>query len=273
MEAASGESQSRLAKEVPAQVKDPDLLKERRLAVIEAAVKLFTAQGFHKTTTRRIAEEAGMGVGSLYEYVRSKEDILFLVTDHIHGQVEKRLKATLEQYRTNARTDDARAALVSAIAAYLAVCDDLTDDILLIYQESKSLPPASRRSMLEREVRIGAIFEEIINQGVKEGAFRADPGTVSMAAEDIVVLGHMWTFRRWRLAKRYDLVEYTRLQTGLILRGLDGRGDGSREAAPREPVAPLCFPDPPDPMDPTEQDVHVGEAFGLESLLDSMRKF
>ncbi len=257
----SRDKQKQPGREPPSLVKDPNLLKERRLSVIEAAVKLFTAQGFHKTTTRRIAEEAGMGVGSLYDYVRSKEDILFLVTDHIHGQVEKRLKATLEQYRTNARTADARAALISAIAAFLAVCDDLTDDILLIYQESKSLPPASRRSMLERESRISGIFGEIIRQGVEEGCFRVDRTAASMVSENIVVLGHMWTFRRWRLAKKYSLEEYIRLQTALILRGLDGREESA------ESFRLLNLPDPPREKDES------GETSGLEHLLDSLRKF
>ena len=261
MTAAPKANQIQTGGEIPSLVKDRNLLQERRLAVIEAAVKLFTAHGFHKTTTRRIAEEAGMGVGSLYDYVRSKEDILFLVTDHIHGQVEERLKATLEWFRTNARTDGAKEALVSAISAYLAVCDDLADDILLIYQESKSLPPSSRRSMLERETRISGIFEEIIRRGIGEGCFRAGE-EASILAENIVVLGHMWTFRRWRLGKKYDLEEYTRLQTALVLSGLE-KGEGVAE---RSPVTRR-----PDP------EIRAGgnteENPGLESLLNSLRNF
>ncbi len=235
----------------PAQVKNRKLLKERRLAVIEAAVELFTAHGFHKTTTRRIAQKAGMGVGSLYDYVRSKEDILFLVTEHIHGQVEERLKATLD------READPQSALAGAVGAYIRVCDDLSDDILLIYQESKSLPPRSRRSMLEREVRISGIFEEIIRRGVKEGVFRAGEERAALVAEDIVVLGHMWTFRRWRMAGKYDLEEYIRLQTGLVLGGL-GVGVEVRKAAP-------------DRLRPGPEKAEEGP--GLENLLASLRNF
>lgn len=77
--------------EVPTQVKNPDLVTQRRGQIIEAAVPLFVANGFHKTTTRQIARAAGFSVGSMYEYVNSKEDILYLVCISIHDEVERGL--------------------------------------------------------------------------------------------------------------------------------------------------------------------------------------
>ena len=63
-------------RDVPTQVKNPDLVEKRRRQIVEAAAKLFIDQGFHKTTTRQIARAAGFSIGSLYEYVTSKEDVL-----------------------------------------------------------------------------------------------------------------------------------------------------------------------------------------------------
>ncbi|MEK6194640.1 MAG: TetR/AcrR family transcriptional regulator, partial [Deltaproteobacteria bacterium] len=76
-------------REVPTQVKNPDLVERRRQQIVEAAAKLFIAQGFHKTTTRQIARAAGFSIGSLYEYVASKEDVLYLVCESIHLEVER----------------------------------------------------------------------------------------------------------------------------------------------------------------------------------------
>ena len=45
-----------LLKDVPTQVKDPELVKRRRLQIVDAAVELFIKKGFHKTTTRQIAQ-------------------------------------------------------------------------------------------------------------------------------------------------------------------------------------------------------------------------
>ena len=67
------------ARQIPTQVKDPNLVRRRRRQIVDAAVGLFIQQGFHKTTTRQIARAAGFSIGAVYEYVASKEDILYLV--------------------------------------------------------------------------------------------------------------------------------------------------------------------------------------------------
>ena len=55
--------------------------------MIQGAVKLFKEKGFHRTTTREIAKEAGFSIGTLYEYIRTKEDVLYLVCDSIYDEV------------------------------------------------------------------------------------------------------------------------------------------------------------------------------------------
>ncbi|MCP4682016.1 MAG: TetR/AcrR family transcriptional regulator, partial [Desulfobacterales bacterium] len=72
-------------KEIPTQIKDQDLVKERRRQIVDASVILFVENGYHKTTTRQIARATGFSIGSLYEYVSSKEDVLYLVCDAIHA--------------------------------------------------------------------------------------------------------------------------------------------------------------------------------------------
>jgi AcrR family transcriptional regulator len=41
-------------KDIPTQVKDPELVERRRRQIADAAVQLFIDKGFHKTTTRQI---------------------------------------------------------------------------------------------------------------------------------------------------------------------------------------------------------------------------
>ncbi|MGF6506162.1 TetR/AcrR family transcriptional regulator [Paraburkholderia sp. 32] len=45
-------------------------------AILEAARRLFISDGFEGTSTTRIAEAAGVSVGSLYEYFTSKEALV-----------------------------------------------------------------------------------------------------------------------------------------------------------------------------------------------------
>ena len=74
------------------EVKDSDLVVRRRRQIVDAAVHLFISKGFHKTTTREIAKAAGFSIGTLYEYVNSKEDVLYLVCQAIHSEMEQRLR-------------------------------------------------------------------------------------------------------------------------------------------------------------------------------------
>lgn len=51
---------------------DPD----KRLAILEAATDAFASQGFAAVRIADIAKQAGIGKGTVYEYYRSKEDLL-----------------------------------------------------------------------------------------------------------------------------------------------------------------------------------------------------
>ncbi len=54
--------------------------KQEKLArIVGAARQLFSDQGFAETTTQQIAEAADIGTGTLFLYVRSKEDLLVMV--------------------------------------------------------------------------------------------------------------------------------------------------------------------------------------------------
>ncbi len=204
--------QAEEARDIPTEVKDPELVAKRRRQIVDAAVRLFVDKGFHKTTTREIARAAGFSIGTLYEYVASKEDVLYLVCQAIHSEMEQRIRQRLKYAGSGA------AALAGAIEAYFAVCDQMGDHILLIYQETKSLPGESMRFVLAHEERITGIFADLLAKGVADYSLRPlDRGEIELMAHNIAVLGHMWTFRRWSLAPRFSLEQYVALQSELIL--------------------------------------------------------
>lgn len=200
------------ARDIPTEVKDPGLVTRRRRQIVDAAVRLFIAKGFHKTTTREIAKAAGFSIGTLYEYVVSKEDVLYLVCQAIHQEVEERIRARLPQASHGAM------ALEAALEVYFAVCDEMNDHILLIYQETKSLPKEAMRFVLAHEQRITDLFADLIRRGVQDYSLRPlNHAEIALLAHDIAVLGHMWTFRRWALSPRMSLADYIGLQKELIL--------------------------------------------------------
>ncbi|MBI4774642.1 MAG: TetR/AcrR family transcriptional regulator [Deltaproteobacteria bacterium] len=203
-------------RDIPTLVKDPSLVEKRRRQIVDAAVRLFVDKGFHKTTTREIARVSGLSIGSLYEYIQSKEDVLYLVCETIHAAIRERLEKNIHT-QSNGRTQ-----LEQAINEYFQVCDEMADMILLIYQETNSLPPDSLRYVLQDEERITHIFRDILEQGVETGAIKIRDGkTLTIIAHTIAVLGHMWTFRRWSLHRNFTLGEYTKTQTEMILNFID----------------------------------------------------
>lgn len=52
-------------------------------AVLDSSEKLFATHGFKKTTTNKIAELAGVSIGSVYQYFLNKEFILSILIDRM----------------------------------------------------------------------------------------------------------------------------------------------------------------------------------------------
>ena len=199
-------------KDIPTQVKDPELVDRRRRQIADAAVQLFIDKGFHKTTTRQIAGAAGFSIGSLYEYFASKEDILYMVCESIHAEVERGVTAAMSQ------AVGGRDALAKIIHEYFMVCHRMSDFILLIYQETQSLPAQWQKRVLENELRITGLFVEAL-AGIanSDDLIKIGENNLELAAHNIVILGHMWTFRRWYLGHHYSIEDYIQLQTDIIL--------------------------------------------------------
>jgi AcrR family transcriptional regulator len=199
-------------KDIPTQVKDPELVDRRRRQIADAAVQLFIDKGFHKTTTRQIASAAGFSIGSVYEYFASKEDILYMVCESIHAEVERGVSMAMS------RASGGQSALKEIIREYFMVCDRMSDFILLIYQETQSLPLQWQNRVLENELRITGLFIGALARIASTGELQnLDERSLELTAHNIIVLGHMWTFRRWFLTRHYRIEDYIKLQTKLIL--------------------------------------------------------
>lgn len=203
-------------REVQASVKDERLVEKRRDQMIKGAVILFKQKGFHRTTTREIAKAAGFSIGTLYEYIRTKEDVLYLVCDSIYDHVRDRLqkdidpnKGTLENLRLG-------------IAYYFRIVDEMQDEVLVMYQEAKSLSKDALPYVLRKEVEMVAMFENLLAKCVENGVLNLDETQVKLIAHNIFVQGQMWAFRRWELQKLYRLDEYIDVQTKLLFFGIGG---------------------------------------------------
>jgi AcrR family transcriptional regulator len=64
-------------------------------ALVEATARILVKEGFDKASTNRIAERAGVSVGSLYQYYPSKEALVAAVIDRHNQQVMRVVRGAL----------------------------------------------------------------------------------------------------------------------------------------------------------------------------------
>ncbi|WP_048153090.1 TetR/AcrR family transcriptional regulator [Methanolacinia paynteri] len=76
---------------------------------MEAAIELFSSQGFHATPTKQISDRAGVSAGTLFRYFRTKEDLIdalyFNIYQTISDVVEEAIlsQISIEEQIKNAK--------------------------------------------------------------------------------------------------------------------------------------------------------------------------
>lgn len=195
---------------VATSVKNPKRVEKRRAEIIDAAVKIFSEKGYHATTTKEIAEAAGMNVGTMFQYVKTKQDILYLVCCHIHSLIEKALYAATSENSTPLK------AIKKDMTALFEIVDQVSDYVVLMYQETASLDKEARRSFLQREQRLRNHLEKQIQRGIDSGVFKISQESVFLIADDILVQSQMWAFRRWSLTNKFTIEKYIATRSELL---------------------------------------------------------
>jgi AcrR family transcriptional regulator len=100
-----------------------------RTELVDAAERLFTAQGFHATFLEAVADEAGYTRGAVYSNFGSKEDLFFAV-------YERRVEAFLPELdRALAGAGDVGEALLSVTATHRTQREREQDRWLAVFLE------------------------------------------------------------------------------------------------------------------------------------------
>ena len=185
---------------VKTQIKNSELVREKRLLIAKAASKLFIKKGYFSTTMREVSKASGLTIGNLYDYITKKEDVLYLVFDVFHSIWGNRLKE-----EGIFEIEDPEKQLTEAIRKMLELVNEQRDMVLLMYTESKSLPKYFLKIILEKESRLIEFFEKILQRGIEEGVFKIqDP---FFLANMIVYLLSIEPLRGWNLKKRHKVEE------------------------------------------------------------------
>src|SRR3954471_2588621 len=69
---------------------------ERRAALIEIAIRVFSDGSYRGTTTAEIAREAGVSEPILYRHFASKRELYLAALDHVWGEARAEWEAVLD---------------------------------------------------------------------------------------------------------------------------------------------------------------------------------
>jgi AcrR family transcriptional regulator len=176
-------------------------------AILEGAARILAREGWAKATTNRIAEAAGVSVGSLYQYFPSKEAIAV----ELLKRYRERLVATVAQRLAEAE----RVTFESAMAMLL--------ETLFL---AEGIDPQLHRVLIEQVLRTHARgemqgFEDRLEVVVAEALAAAGPSVsvrdpklaATLVVRTVLSLVHAVVVDRPDLDRREVAAEVTKLVT------------------------------------------------------------
>jgi len=200
------------ASSIPTTIKNPERVAHRRTELIEVATRMFLERGFHNTSIRDIVRACSFNVASLYMYVSSKEDILYLVAQDLMNNISLKLSDTILD------PDSPERSLEIGFANYCQIANRFRRPIRLLYREVGFLPPEPRAKVLATVSDVVTYFEKIIDHGIEAGIFRKLPAR--LAALDVMFIAHMIALHTREVRMITDLDDYINFQIESIFSGL-----------------------------------------------------
>jgi AcrR family transcriptional regulator len=160
--------------------------EEKRNLILEASIKVFAKLGLPNTKMIHIAEAAGIGKGTIYEYFKSKEELAIaafnVFVKEAQIQIAKKLK----------KIEDPKQKLHTYIVSWNDIMHegflDYADIMLDIWAESVRLHQGKDVFGLNKMYRTyREQIAEILKEGIKKGAFKPMDVTVASA----IIIGTM----------------------------------------------------------------------------------
>ncbi|WP_404287637.1 TetR/AcrR family transcriptional regulator [Glutamicibacter arilaitensis] len=180
----------------------------------DEAAKLFFERGYDATTLRQVATAAGLKVGSLYNHITSKEDLLQQIMGSVIDELLERVQASVAAVTSGDPVDRLQAAL----AGHITFHAERAQQVFIGNAELRSLPEAARDNVVKKraeyELFLAALVDEAGEAGLAE-VIDSKIHVYSFVAQATHVAG--W----YRPGGRLELSEIVRIYTRLALRELN----------------------------------------------------
>jgi AcrR family transcriptional regulator len=194
------------------------MVKSRKTApakeqeIIAAAASLFKKKGYRATTLEDIAAAVGMLKGSLYYYIRSKEELLYLVVRDPIRQAYHKLE---EIVNSAAPVTDK---ITQAIANHIAVFDQHYPHIAVYLHDFHNMMEKLQDNSTEAPKEYQQLLAQLLQQGVDNGELRSD---LDVAVAGYAILGMCnWMYRWYKPGGHMSAEAVANVFTKLVLEGL-----------------------------------------------------
>lgn len=176
--------------------------------IIEAARKVLVRDGYEAFTTNRVAEEASVSPGSLYQYFPDKSALVTVVLERWSAEVSDRVAASL----AGAGPVDVRdPASVRAIGDALLTAIEADAGLLrIVWEELPAVRHRAQQHALERRIH-ELLSVHLAAAGMRRGDHAARAWVIVMAVENVAV---RWVLDRPAISRDALLDEFSALAGG-----------------------------------------------------------
>lgn len=154
---------------------------EKRPRLVKAATAVFAKKGYASTRVADIAERAGVGKGTVYEYFSSKEELLFAVFESINQDISSRMKLALTE---GVSASETLLDLLRLGAEVISAQVDLTPVMLDFWAVSRGrdFEEDYRKAVVTNYEIYRNLVAEFIRGGQDRREFRSDVDAEALAA-------------------------------------------------------------------------------------------
>ena len=143
---------------------------ERREALIETAIRVFSDGSYRGTTTAEIARAAGISEPILYRHFASKRDLYLAALDHVWGDMRASWERALES------TDNVREALETMGRGHVTVrdCKFQMAELWVQALGEAAEDPELRKHLRSHMREVHDFMADVIRRGQAEGVLHAE---------------------------------------------------------------------------------------------------
>jgi TetR/AcrR family transcriptional regulator, cholesterol catabolism regulator len=138
-----------------------------RDAILRSALNAFSTSGFHGASMRDVARDADVSIGNVYNYFPAKSDILLGILKRA-----SLTQMTITQEAVDSAGEDVVSRFAAAVDAFVRFYAEHLDECFVANSELRYLNGGQREEIVALRDEEQELFEELIAEGVEQGAFR-----------------------------------------------------------------------------------------------------